>query len=167
MIRHSARLLTAFLALLLLGAPLPFGGVTPWAEALLRGLCCAALLLAAAALDSPASLRPAAVPAAALAGIALLGLLQAAALPDRLVAAISPQHARLQRQAAQLSAAGVEEAPREPARLTLAATASRSAAAGWAAAAAVFLAAAVAGGRREHRRWLAGAVLAGGLFEVF
>jgi O-antigen ligase len=167
MIRQSARLLTAFLALLLLGAPLPFGGVTPWAEALLRGLCFAALLLAAAALDSPASLRPVAVPAVALAGVALFGLLQAAALPDRLVAAISPQHARLQRQAAQLAAAGLDEAPREPARLTLAATASRSAATGWAAAAAIFLAAAVAGGRREHRRWLAGAVLAGGLFEVF
>lgn len=162
MIRHSARLLTAFLALLLLGAPLPFGGVTPWAEALLRGLCFAALLLAAAALAAPAALRPAAIPAAALAGIALLGLLQAAPLSPGLVAAVSPEHARLGRQAAQLA-----EPSGEPARLTLAAAASRSAAVGWAAAAAVFLAAAVAGGRRQHRRWLAGAVLAGGLFEVF
>ena len=167
MIRHSAHLLTAFLALLLLGAPLPFGGVTPWAEALLRGLCFAALLLAAAAFDSPASLRPAAVPAAALASLALLGLLQAAPLPAGFVAAVSPRHALLERQAAQLTGADQGDGPSEPARLTVAAAASRSAAVGWAAAAAVFLAAAVAGRRREHRRWLAGAVLAGGLFEVF
>jgi len=160
MIRQSGRLLTALLALLLLFAPLPFGGVTPWAEALLRGLCFAALLLAAAALDSPAALRPAAAPAAALAALALLGLLQAMPLPAGFVAHFSPEHARLERQAAQLAAAA-------PARLTLAAAASRSAAVGWAAAAAIFLAGAVAGRRREQRRWLAGAVVAAGLFEVF
>src|SRR6185295_12921118 len=34
MIRHSAALLALLLALVLLWAPLPFGGVTPWAEAL-------------------------------------------------------------------------------------------------------------------------------------
>jgi O-antigen ligase len=160
MIRHSGLVLTALLALLLLGAPLPFGGVTPWAEALLRGICFAALMLAAAAVDSPAQLRPAAVPAAALAAVALLGLLQSAPLPAGLVAALSPEHASLRRQAAQLAAAA-------PARLTLAAAASRSAAVGWTAAAAVFLAAAVAGRRRQQRRWLAAAVLACGLFEVF
>jgi O-antigen ligase len=160
MIRHSARLLTAFLALLLLAAPLPFGGVTPWATALLRGLCFAALVLAAAAMDSSAALRPAAAPAGALAALALLGLLQAAPLPAGVVALLSPEHASLERQAA--AVAGETEP-----RLTLAAEATRSAAVGWAAAAAAFLAAAAAGRRREHRRWLAGAVLAGGLFQVF
>jgi O-antigen ligase len=171
MIRQSGRLLTALLALLLLFAPLPFGGVTPWAEALLRGLAFAALLLAAAALESPAALRPAAAPAAALAAVALLGLLQAAPLPAGLVARLSPEHARLERQAAQLTAQPKELSGADPSqgpqRLTLAAAASRSAAVGWAAAAAAFLAAGVAGRRRGQRRCLAGAVVAAGLFEVF
>ncbi len=164
MIRHSGLALAAFLALFLLGAPLPFGGVTPWAEALLRGGAFLALALAAVALDRPAALRPALVPAGALAAVALLGFLQAAPLPAGLVAALSPDHASLARQAEELTG----EAPQNPApRLTLAATATRSAALGWAAAAAAFLAAAVAGHRRERRRWLAFAVLAGGLFQVF
>jgi O-antigen ligase len=159
MIRHSGRLLALFLALVLLWAPLPFGGVTPWAAALLAALCGGALALAALAAERPAALRPALLPVAALAALALLGLLQAAPLPAGLVAAVSPEHARLERQAA-------AEAP-SPARLTLAAAMTRSAALGWAAAAAAFLAAAVAGRRREHRRWLAAALLASALFEVF
>jgi O-antigen ligase len=171
MIRHSARLLAAFLALTVLWAPLPFGSVTPWAAALLAALCGGALLLAAAALERPEALRPAALPAAALASLALLGLLQAAPLPAALVAALSPEHARLERQAAELAAPvagqpGQPGPPAEPARLTLAAAPTRSAALGWAAVAAAFLAAAVAGQRREHRRWLAGALLAGALFQV-
>jgi O-antigen ligase len=161
MIRHSSFLLAAFLVLLLAFAPLPFGGVTPWAQALLRGLCFAALVLAAAALDRPAALRPALVPAVALTAMALLGALQAAPLPAWLVAAVSPEHASLERQAAEL--AGEPSTP----RLTLAAAATRSAALGWAAAAAAFLAAAVAGRHRELRRWLAGALVAGALFQVF
>jgi O-antigen ligase len=166
MIRQSGRLLTALLTLLLLAAPLPFGGVTPWAEALLRASCFALLLLAAAAVDSPSALRPAAAPAAALAALALLGLLQATPLPAGLVTAISPEHASLERQSR--SAVGTEAgAAEEPPRLTLAAMATRSAAVGWAAAAAVFLAAAVAGRRRGQRRFLAAAVLAGALFQVF
>jgi O-antigen ligase len=167
MIRQSGRLLTLLLALLLLGAPLPFGGVTPWAEALLRGACFAVLVVAAAAVDRLQELRPAAAPAAALAGMALLALLQAAALPAGLVAALSPEHASLQRQAAELTAAEDRAEPAAPARLTLSATASRSAAVGWAAAAALLLAAGAAGRRRERRRWLAAALLAGGLFQVF
>jgi O-antigen ligase len=160
MIRHSSLLLAAFLVLLLAFAPLPFGGVTPWAQALLRGLCFAALALAALALDRPAALRPALVPAAALAALALLGLLQAAPLPAGLVAALSPEHASLELQAGEL--AGEPSVP----RLTLSATATRSAALGWAAAAAAFLAAAVAGRQRELRRWLATALVAGALFQV-
>ncbi|HKI04886.1 MAG TPA: O-antigen ligase family protein [Thermoanaerobaculia bacterium] len=161
MIRHSSFLLAGFLVLLLVFAPLPFGGVTPWAQALLRGLCFAALALAAAALDRPAALRPALVPAAVLAALALLGVLQAAPLPAGLVAAVSPEHASFERQSAELSGA-----PSVP-RLTLAAVATRSAALGWAAVAAAFLAAAVAGRHRELRRWLAGALVAGALFQVF
>jgi O-antigen ligase len=168
MIRQSGRLLTAFLAVLLFAAPLPFGGVTPWAAALVRGACFAALVLAAAALDSPSTLRPAAAPAAVLAAFALLGLLQAAPLPAGLVEALSPEHASLQRQAAETVGPGGEESGGAARlRLTLAAPATRSAALGWAAAASLFLAAAAAGRRRGQRRWLAGALLAGGLFQVF
>ncbi|MEA2602889.1 MAG: hypothetical protein QOF89_3881 [Acidobacteriota bacterium] len=163
MIRHSGLVLTALLAFALLFAPLPFGGVTPWAESALRMLCFLALAAAALAAERLSSLRPAAVPAAALAAVALLALLQAAPLPPALVALLSPQHAALERQAAGV-VAGAEVAPP---RLTLAATATRSAALGWAAAAAAFLAAAAAGGRREHRRVLMGAVLAAALFQAF
>ncbi len=174
MIRHSDRLLAALLTLVLLWAPLPFGSVTPWAAALLAALsglalALAALALAALALDRPATLAAAALPAAALAGLALLGLAQAAPLPAALVALLSPEHARLEREAAAQAAPaeGDPTAPPAPAeRLTLAAAATRGAALGWAAAAALFLAAAVAGRRREHRRWLAAAVLAVALFEV-
>jgi O-antigen ligase len=162
MIRHSGSLLALLLALILLWAPLPFGGVTPWAAALQAALAFAALALAAVAMERPAALRPAALPAGALAALALLGLLQAAPLPAGLVAALSPQHAALERQAAALGAPTASA----PARLTLAVSSTRRAALGWAAAAAAFLAAAVAGQRRERRRWLAWAVLAGALFQV-
>jgi O-antigen ligase len=165
MIRHSGLALAIFLALFLLGAPLPFGGVTPWAQALLRGSAFLALALSALALDRLSTLRPALVPAGALAAVALLGLLQTAPLPAGLVAALSPGHASLERQAAELT--GDAPGSGHSGRLTLAATATRSAALGWLAAAAAFLAAAVAGRRRELRRWLAFAVLAGGLFQVF
>ncbi|HEY2295200.1 MAG TPA: O-antigen ligase family protein [Thermoanaerobaculia bacterium] len=165
MIRHSGLLLALLLALILLWAPLPFGGVIPWAAALLAALAFAALALAAVAVESLPTLRPAALPAAALAGMALLGLLQAAPLPAGLVAALSPEHAALERQAASLSAS-TAAAISAPARLTLAVSSTRRAAVGWAAAAAAFLAGAVAGRRRELRRWLAGSVLAGALFQV-
>ncbi|HSU84613.1 MAG TPA: O-antigen ligase family protein, partial [Thermoanaerobaculia bacterium] len=163
MIRHSSLLLALLLALILLWAPLPFGGVTPWASALLAALCFGALALAAVAAEPLQALRPAALPAAALAGMALLGLLQAAPLPAGLVAALSPEHAALERQAAALGA----PASSAPARLTLAVSSTRRAALGWAAAAAAFLAAAVAGRLRGLRRCLAGALLAGALFQVF
>src|SRR5687768_14985138 len=100
MIRHSEtrpadHLVAGLLALLLLTAPLPFGGVPPWAAALLRGVAFAAFALAAVLLRRPSALRPAAAPAAALLAIALLGLLQASPLPAGLVAAVSPAHAEL------------------------------------------------------------------------
>src|SRR3954471_22843685 len=98
MIRHSGLLLALLLALILLWAPLPFGGIVPWAAALLAALAFAALALAAVAAESPRALRPAALPAAALAGMALLGLLQAAPLPAGLVAVLSPRPAALERQ---------------------------------------------------------------------
>ena len=174
MIRHSDRLLAALLTLVLLWAPLPFGSVTPWAAALLAALCGGALALAALAVErqSAAARRGGASRAGARRRFALLGLAQAAPPPARPWRRRSlPEHARLEREAAAQAAEPGADAPAAPApapesRLTLAGAATRSAALGWAAAAAVFLAGAVAGRRREHRRWLAGAVLAVALFEV-
>lgn len=163
MIRHAGLALTGLLAVLLAWAPLPFGGVTPWAVALLQALSLAALALAAWAVARPAALRPAAFPAAALGAVALLGLLQALAWPPALVSRISPGHAAAWRQAAVLPGVEADGGP----RLTLAPGASRAAARTWAAAAACLLAGAAVGRRRARRRWLAGAVLAGALFQVF
>lgn len=160
MISHSERLLTGLLAVLLLWAPLPFGGVVPWAAASLQVLCFCALAVAAFAVDRPGALRPAAAPAAALAAVALLGVVQALPLPEGLVRLVSPEHARLYEQAAEL--AGTSGLP----RLSLAPSASRGAALAWGAAAAALLAAAAVGRHRRLRRWLAGALLASGLFQV-
>lgn len=166
MIRHSGAALTAVLALLLVWGPLPFGGVPPWAESSLRLLAFLALGLAAFALERPADLRPAALPAAALALIALLGFVQSLPWPATVVAAVAPSHAELRREAAALVGEGIEP---EPYRLTLSASASRSAALGWAAAAAALLAgAAVSSGRqgRERRRVLLAALLGSAVFQV-
>ncbi|HLX06594.1 MAG TPA: O-antigen ligase family protein [Thermoanaerobaculia bacterium] len=162
MIRHSGVALTALLAVLLLWAPLPFGGVTSWGEASLQVLAFCALALAMAAIDRPSDLRPVALPAAALAAVALLGCLQALPWPEALVRLISPGQARLHDQAVALLGAAAG-----PARLTVAAAASRAAVLSWAAAAACLLAGAAAGRRRYRRRWLGGAVLAAALFQVF
>lgn len=191
MIRHSGWPLTALTALatgLVLWAPLPFGGNVAWAEASLRVLAFAALAVAAVTVDRRDRLAPAAWAAAALAALALLGVLQAvpwtgagAAVAGRL----SPEHARLWGEAAGLGShldllgqaeageAGAVAAgnlgPGGEIRLTVAASASRSAALSWAAAAACLLVGAAAGaGRagRVRRRWLAGALLAGALFQV-
>jgi len=160
MIRHSRLLLTVLLTGVLLWAPLPFGGVTPWAVASLQILAFLALVLAALA-SRPTELRPVLLPAAALAGVALLGLLQSLSWPAGLVAVLSPGHAELARGVASLP--GVDGGA---AHLSLAPAASRSAALVWAAMAAALLAGGAAGLRRTYRRWLAGAVLAGGIFQV-
>ncbi|HSF38525.1 MAG TPA: O-antigen ligase family protein [Thermoanaerobaculia bacterium] len=157
MIRHSGRLLTAFLALLLLWAPLAFGGVVPWAAASLEILSFCALALALLSVDRLSALRPAAFPALALAAVALLGLIQTLPWPAGVVRTLSPGHAQLYEEAA--------PAPATP-RLTLALSSTRAAALAWAAGAACLVAGAAAGRTRVHRRWLAGAFLAGGLFQV-
>ena len=109
MIRHSGVALTALLAAFLLWAPLPFGGVTSWAETSLQVLAFCALALAMAAVDGPADLRPAALPALALGGVALVGLLQALPWPAALISLLSPEHARLHGQAAALLGAAAAE----------------------------------------------------------
>lgn len=163
MIRHSAWLLTGWLALLLFAAPLPFGGATPWATAVLQGAAFAALVLAAWAAESPRGLRPAALPAAALVAIALFGLLQSLSGPAGIAGLLSPGHAELWGQAAEIP--GAAEASGVP--LSLAPAASRAAALTWAAAAAALLAAAAIGQRRTRRRWLLAGLLGGALFQIF
>jgi O-antigen ligase len=169
MIRHSGVALTALLAALLLWAPLPFGGVTTWAEASLQVLAFCALALAMLVVERPAELLPVALPAAALAAVALLGFIQSLPWPEGLVSFLSPAHARLHDQVAALLGAGGtgNVAGAGPARFSLAPSATRAAALTWAAAAACLLAGAAAGRRRYRRRWLGGAVLAGALVQVF
>jgi O-antigen ligase len=162
-IRHSARLLTGWLALLLLWAPLPFGGVTPWATALLQGVAFVALVLAGWSVERPRDLRPAVGPAAALAAIALLGLLQSLPWPAGLMGLLSPGHAEIWRQAAELPGASAPAAG----SLTFAPASSRAAALTWVAAACALLAGAAAGRRRDRRRWLLAALCAGALFQIF
>jgi O-antigen ligase len=161
MIRQSGSLLTVLLTALVLWAPLPFGGATPWAAAILEVLCFTALTLAAAA-ARPAALRAVLLPAAALVAVALLAVAQSLAWPSGLVTFLSPQHAALYGQASSLP--GV---PPIALHLSLAPAASRAAALLWAAAAAALLAGAAAGQHRGSRRWLAAALITGSLFQVF
>ncbi len=166
MIRHSSVALTALLGALLLWAPLPFGGITSWAEASLETLAFCALALAMATVDRAAELRHAALPAAALGAVALYGVIQALPWPAPLASFLAPGLAGLHAQAAALTgAAGLSPTP--PSRLTVSAPATLSAALLWAAAAACLLAGAAAGRRRYRRRWLAGAILGGAVFQVF
>jgi len=162
-IRHSAWLLTGWVALLVLWAPLPFGGITPWATAILQGAAFAALILAAWVVERPRDLRPAAVPALALAVIALLGFAQSLPWPAGVAGLISPGHAEAWRQAAEL--------PGMPGRaaehLSFAPAASRAAALTWAAAASALLAGTAAGRQRVRRRWLLAALCTGALFQIF
>ncbi len=163
MIRQIDLLGIGLVTVLLLWAPLPFGGVTPWAEASLEVLAFLALAVALLGLDRFADLRPVAFPAAALAGVALLGLVQALPWPTPIVAVLSPGHAGLYRQAAALLAPD----PGGAVRLTVAAAASRSAALLWAAVAAAVVAGGVVGRHRRGRRVLGGALLASALFQIF
>jgi O-antigen ligase len=159
MIRDSA-LRSIPLALLLVWAPLPFGSVTPGFAHLLQGVTF--VLLAALAL------RRRSVPAAALAVaagcalIALLGLLQSIAWPIAFVEFVSPAHARIALENAEL--AGLPAPATAP--LSLAPAASRLAALDWLLPAAALLAAALAGRRSAARRLLAAALVGGALLQV-
>lgn len=186
MIRHARHLAAGLLALLLLGAALPFGGALPAALTALEAVSFLALALALAA---PAGSRqePAAdagEPAAAgpdplrslarvapgllaLLGVALLGLLQSLPWPAAAVAALSPEHARLAAQATELLAPSDAGAMAAVPGLSLAASASRAAALSFAALAAALAAGALVGRDRQRRRWLLAALLAAALFQVF
>ncbi len=160
-----SRLLPAALAAFVLFLPLPFGSVLPWSHTVVQ--VTTFLLLAAAAVAAPrlSSLRPVALPSACLAGVALMGAVQAATIPPAIVRNLAPEHARLQAGAAEvLREAGLG---REVAStLSLNPAASRAAALTWLAVAAALLVAAVVATRRGGRRVLGAALVASALFQV-
>jgi O-antigen ligase len=160
-----ARLLLAGLAALALWVPLPFGSVVPWSHTVLQ--ITAFLLLALAAVVAPRldDVRPAVIPAACLAGVALLGAFQGCSWPAAIVRKISPEHARLEDAAREVLRASGHDRP-VPGALSLAPEASRAAALTWTAVAACLLAAAAAGSTREHRRAIALAIVGSGLVQV-
>lgn len=170
MIRHAGWLATGALALLVLWAPLPFGSVTPAGSAALEIGAFLALALAAATAEDLSGARRVALPLAALAGIAALALAQSLAWPERAVALIAPEHARLAGEARALleeRAVPPEEPPSAPSTaLSLAPSASRDAALAWAAATAALAAAALVGRDRRHRRLLAAAFAAAAVVQV-
>jgi O-antigen ligase len=161
MIRQSILLLMVLLVALLLWSPLPFGGVTTWAEVSIEVIAFLALALAMVGMEPVRSLRHLLLPALALAAVALLGVLQAVPFPLSLVRSVAPGLEPLERQADALLGGD------EPLRLTLAAPATVSTALAWAAACACLFSAGVVGRRRFRRRWLGGAILATALGEVF
>ncbi len=166
---HRGPLLTrsvlSLLAALALFVPLPFGSVVPWSHAVIQ--VTAFLLLAGAALAAPAiaGVRPALLPAACLAGVALLAFIQGATVPAAIVRNLSPEHARLQAGAALVAReAGLDLAV--PASLSLNPGASRAAALTWLAVVACLLAAVALSGERKDRRVLLWTLVASGVFQV-
>ncbi|HEX9800275.1 MAG TPA: O-antigen ligase family protein [Thermoanaerobaculia bacterium] len=161
MIRHPLARAGALLALLV-WAPLPFGSVTPAAAAALVAAAFAVLALAWTTTSEVALARGARRVGLALAAIAAWGAAQSLAWPAAIAARLSPEHARLAGESAELAGGG------EPAAiaLSLAPAASRRAALVWLAAAAVLVAAALVGRSRRARRALLAAVAASALFQT-
>ena len=95
MIRQAEWPGTVAISILLVWAPLPFGSITSWSEALLDVAAFALFALALASDDAPTVLRRLRWPAGALVAVALLGAAQAVEWPRGLGAALSPGHARL------------------------------------------------------------------------
>ncbi|MBZ5590457.1 MAG: O-antigen ligase family protein [Acidobacteriia bacterium] len=159
------RLVLAALAAFVVFLPLPFGSVLPSSHIVIQ--VTAFLLLAVAAMVAPrlADVRPAALPAACVAGVALLGAMQAATVPAAIVRNLSPEHARLQAGAAKV-VRGVGFERDVASTLSLNPAASRAAALTWVAVAAGMLAAALVSTGRKDRRVLAFALVASALFQV-
>jgi putative inorganic carbon (HCO3(-)) transporter len=156
--------LAASLAALVLWVPLPFGSVVPWSHTVLQITACLLLALAVISTTRASDLRPAALPAACIAAVALLGVLQASTFPATIVRTISPEHVRLQVLSQDaLARAGFVHGI--PSTLSLAPSASRAAALTFAAVAACLLAAAAVR-ERHQRRVLAIALLSSAVFQV-
>ncbi len=145
--------------------PLPFGSVVVWAHLALQLAAFALLAIAALALPVTAVPRRALVPAAAVAALGLLALLQSAPWPSAIVRTLSPEHARLQEQAARGLAAASSPAP-VASTLSLAPEATREAALTWLAVAACGAVAAAVGSARRGRRALFVALLGAGAGQI-
>ncbi len=145
------------LALVLVWAPLPFGSVTSVSHTILQAAAFTILGLTALAVRRPRLLAPAVLPAAAVAVIGVLGLLQAAAWPAVLTGLISPHTVRL--------AGGAGVVP-SVVPLSLAPEASHHAGLTWLAVAALMVAAAAVSRHRVQRRWLAAGLGVAALFQV-
>lgn len=85
----------AALGLVVMVAPLPFGGVVPEAAAWLEAAAFVVLALTLVATRDRATERRVFWPVWALAGLALWGFLQSAPLPEAVVAVVSPEQIRL------------------------------------------------------------------------
>lgn len=162
MIRQAEWLGTLAISILLLWAPLPYGSVTSWSEALLEIAAFALFALALASDEAPAALRRLRWPAGALAAIALLGAAQAFAWPRSFAQALSPGHVRLFDAAREL----LGGLPESSVPLSLAPSESLRTALSFVAVAAALLAAGIAGRDRRRRRALALALVASALFQV-
>jgi hypothetical protein len=167
-IRHPALAPAAILAALVLAAPWPFGSVPFWAAACLASGAAIGLAVALLAIRRTALLRTVAVPAGALLALALLGLLQSFAWPAGWVVHLSPEHARLVRQAEE--AAHPQPASRatapEAIALSLAPATTRRTALLFAGLAAALAAGAEVGRWRLARRLVGGALVAAALGEI-
>ncbi|HEV7670698.1 MAG TPA: O-antigen ligase family protein [Thermoanaerobaculia bacterium] len=163
MIRQAEWLVAGAVSILLLWAPLPFGSVTSWSEALLEIAVFAIFALALASGEAPGVLRRSAAPAGAVAGIALLGLLQALPSPRSFAEIVSPGHVRIFSAARDLLAG---PPAKDTVALSLAAGESLRAALSFAAFAAALIAAGIAGRDRRRRRAIAFSLIASALFQV-
>ena len=107
----------AFVLLLAVPAlvPIPFGGITPEGRLVVQAL---SFLIALLTFSSPAGrahpLGPVRVPAALVAGLGLLGLLQLLPLPEALLGAVSPRALAIYREAAATASALGGPAPLSP-----------------------------------------------------
>jgi O-antigen ligase len=157
------RWLTGWLAALLVWTPLPFGSVTPWALLVVRLAAFAAVLPVVWDTRLRDAWAPVRVPALAIAGLALLGIVQAAPWPPALVARLSPVHAELTARlpAEALQGVGVWS------RLTLAPGATLSTALTFAALAALVVAAAATGRSARSRGWLLAALAVATVGQLF
>ena len=160
MIRQREALPSILAAVGLVILPLPFGGVTPWAQT--ASLVGAFLLLALALAWTPrlAPLAKVVAPATALALIALLGWGQSWPLPAALVHIVSPEHARLFAEASSFTGRAQGSLA-----LSLAPATSRDTALLFLAAAACLLAGALIGRERRGRRLCSLAFVAGALIQ--
>src|SRR5512143_1346736 len=100
--------LAVVLLLLTLWVPLPFASITRGGQVIVQSV--AFLALALCCFDASRLIRRTIVPALAIAGVGLIGLLQAARWPAGWVERVSPRHAELYADAATLAGAKLDPA---------------------------------------------------------